>query len=83
MDVQVLKEKLQQAEMPRFHSVALRLSLADETYIAAAQEGTSLQHSTVSIGSYPVRFTMLLLALRTILPRQEGSHGIKQSALSQ
>ena len=52
--MQVLKEKLQETEIPRFHAVALRLSLHDETHIAEALQGISQLHSSVSMGSYPV-----------------------------
>lgn len=52
--LQALKEKLQQVESPQFHSVALRLSLKDETEIASALSIISKQHSSVSVGSYPV-----------------------------
>ena len=70
MTVQVLKEKLQEEERPRYHSVALRLSLKDETHIAVALESASLQHTSVSMGSYPVSvLASQLLHHPSVLPQ--------------
>ena len=53
---QVLREHLRKgAPLPSFHSIALRLSITDETHIAPALESlASSLGSAVSMGSYPV-----------------------------